>query len=87
LKATIVYNRRVIEVCSRLSFSRVGLFSIAKDYSMLRWALIFLIVALIAGVLGFGVVEGTAAWIAKVLFVVFIILFIIGLVTGRRPGV
>jgi len=54
---------------------------------MLRWALIFLIVALIAGVLGFGVVEGTAAWIAKVLFVVFIILFIIGLVTGRRPGV
>ncbi len=52
---------------------------------MLRYALIFLIVAIVAGVLGFGVVEGTAAWIAKVLFVVFLVLFVIGLVSGRRP--
>lgn len=59
--------------------------SVVKESTMLRWALIFLIVALVAGVLGFGVVEGTAAWIAKVLFVVFIILFIIGLISGRRP--
>jgi uncharacterized membrane protein YtjA (UPF0391 family) len=54
---------------------------------MLRYALIFLIVALIAGALGFFAVEGTAAWIAKVLFVVFIILFLIGLLSGRRPPV
>lgn len=55
---------------------------------MLRWALIFLIVAIIAGILpGLGLVEGTAAWIAKVLFVVFIVLFLIGLLTGRRPPV
>jgi uncharacterized membrane protein YtjA (UPF0391 family) len=52
---------------------------------MLRWALIFLIVALVAGVLGFGVIEGTAAWIARVLFLVFIVLFLVGLLTGRRP--
>ncbi|MGB7324758.1 MAG: DUF1328 domain-containing protein [Rubripirellula sp.] len=51
---------------------------------MLGWAMTFLILALIAGVLGFGVVAGTAAWIAKVLFAVFIVLFIIGLVMGRR---
>jgi uncharacterized membrane protein YtjA (UPF0391 family) len=51
---------------------------------MLYYALIFLIVALVAGVLGFGFVSGTAAWIAKVLFVVFLVLFIISLVTGRR---
>ena len=51
---------------------------------MLGWALTFLVVALIAGVLGFGVVAGTAASIAKVLFFVFLVLFIIGLVMGRR---
>ncbi|MCS7470286.1 DUF1328 domain-containing protein [Stieleria sp. ICT_E10.1] len=51
---------------------------------MLSWALTFLIIALIAGVLGFGVVAGTAAYIAKVLFVVFLVLFIIGLIMGRR---
>ena len=51
---------------------------------MLRWTLIFLVVALIAGVLGFGSLEGTAMQIAKVLFVIFLILFVFTLVTGRR---
>ncbi|QEG38148.1 DUF1328 domain-containing protein [Roseimaritima ulvae] len=51
---------------------------------MLGWALTFLIIALIAGVLGFGVVAGTAATIAKILFFVFLVLFVIGLVMGRR---
>jgi uncharacterized membrane protein YtjA (UPF0391 family) len=55
---------------------------------MLRWALIFLIVALIAGALGFFALEGTAMWIAQVLFVVFLIVFLISLVFGsRRPAV
>jgi uncharacterized membrane protein YtjA (UPF0391 family) len=51
---------------------------------MLRWALIFLIVALIAGALGFFVIVGTAALIAKVLFGIFLIVFIASLITGRR---
>jgi len=51
---------------------------------MLSWALTFLVIALIAGVLGFGVVAGTAASIAKILFVVFLVLFVIGLFMGRR---
>jgi uncharacterized membrane protein YtjA (UPF0391 family) len=51
---------------------------------MLGWALTFLIIAFIAGVLGFGVVAGTAATIAKIMFFVFLVLFIIGLVMGRR---
>lgn len=54
---------------------------------MLRWALLFLIVALVAGALSLGAVAGTAAWIAKVLFVVFIVLFLVSLVAGRRPPV
>jgi len=51
---------------------------------MLSWALAFLVIALIAGVLGFGVIAGTAASIAKVLFFVFLVLFVIGLFMGRR---
>ena len=54
---------------------------------MLRWALIFLIIALIAGALGFFHLEGTAMYIAKVLFVVFLIIFVVSLLTGRRPMV
>jgi len=54
---------------------------------MLSWALTFLVIALIAGVLGFGVVAGTAASIAKILFVVFLVLFVIGLIMGRRGSV
>jgi uncharacterized membrane protein YtjA (UPF0391 family) len=51
---------------------------------MLRWALLFLVIALIAGVLGFWGLEGLAMWIAKVLCVLFLILFIVSLVMGRR---
>lgn len=54
------------------------------EKTMLGWAITFLIIALIAGVLGFGVVAGTAATIAKILFVVFLVLFVIGLIMGRR---
>ncbi|RYG49194.1 DUF1328 domain-containing protein [bacterium] len=55
---------------------------------MLKWALIFLIVALVAGVLGFGGIAGSAVGIAQILFWAFIIitavLFLIGLVSGRK---
>ena len=44
---------------------------------MLSWALIFLIVALIAGALGFTGVAGTAAGIAKILAVIFLVLFLV----------
>ena len=51
---------------------------------MLSYALTFLVVALIAGVLGFGVIAGTAATIAKVLFIVFLVLFIASFFRGKR---
>jgi uncharacterized membrane protein YtjA (UPF0391 family) len=51
---------------------------------MLNYAVIFLIIALLAGVLGFGVIAGTAATIAKVLFLLFLVLFIASLLRGRR---
>ena len=49
---------------------------------MLTWAAIFLIIALISGVLGFRSLEGLAMQIAKVLFFIFIILFLISLIWG-----
>ncbi|GIK63513.1 MAG: UPF0391 membrane protein [Chloroflexota bacterium] len=52
---------------------------------MLSWALIFLVIALIAGLMGFGVIAGTAAGIAKILFFVFLVLFVLSLLMGRRP--
>jgi len=43
---------------------------------MIYWAVVFLIIAIVAGIFGFGVVAGTAAWIATILFIVFLILFL-----------
>lgn len=54
---------------------------------MLSWTITFLVIALIAAVLGFGVIAGTAAAIAKILFFVFVILFLVSLITGRRNPV
>jgi uncharacterized membrane protein YtjA (UPF0391 family) len=57
---------------------------------MLGWAVTFLIIALIAAVFGFTGVYVAVAGIAKILFFVFLVLFIISLVTGsmsRRPVV
>ena len=52
---------------------------------MLSWALTFLIIALIAAVLGFGGIAGSAAWIAQVLFGIFIILFLVSFLFRGRP--
>ncbi len=53
---------------------------------MLGWALTFLIVALIAAALGFGGVAGTAVEIAKIIFFVAIILFVVSAVFGFMRG-
>ena len=48
---------------------------------MLYYALVFLLVALIAGALGFGMVAFAAAGMAKILFFVFLILFLASLIS------
>jgi uncharacterized membrane protein YtjA (UPF0391 family) len=50
---------------------------------MLSWSITFLIVGLIAAVLGFTGVAGIATEIAWALFVIFIVLFLISLFMGR----
>lgn len=58
---------------------------------MLRWALIFLVIALIAGALGFGNVMAGATNIALILAAIFVVLFVVSLimhfVRGRGPSV
>jgi uncharacterized membrane protein YtjA (UPF0391 family) len=48
---------------------------------MLYWALMFLLIALLAAVFGFGGISIMAAGIAKLLFFIFVILFVVSLVT------
>jgi len=50
---------------------------------MLRWAIAFAIIAIIAGALGFYGLADTSADIAKFLALVFVVLFVIALVVGR----
>tara|TARA_R110000737_G_scaffold221151_1_gene236673 strand:- start:453 stop:728 length:276 start_codon:yes stop_codon:yes gene_type:complete len=57
---------------------------------MLYWAVVCLIIAVIAGVLGFGGIAAAATNIAQILFFIFLILFVVALVfgyRGRRPPV
>jgi uncharacterized membrane protein YtjA (UPF0391 family) len=51
---------------------------------MLNWAVTFLIVAIVAGVLGFSGIAGAATQIAWILFVVGLIAAAIFFITGRR---
>lgn len=54
---------------------------------MLKWAVVFLLIAIVAGIFGFTGVEEASATIAKVLFGIFLVLFLgavfIGLAIGR----
>jgi uncharacterized membrane protein YtjA (UPF0391 family) len=54
---------------------------------MLRWALLFLVVALISALFGFTEVAGTSIVAAKILFFVFLVLFLVSLLVGRGGGV
>ena len=54
---------------------------------MLKYSLIFLVVAILAGVFGFSGAEGVFYLIAKVLFFVFVVMFIVSLFFGRRKPI
>lgn len=49
---------------------------------MLYWALAFFLVAILAALLGFGGIAGSAMGIAKILFFVFVVLFLLSLIAG-----
>lgn len=53
---------------------------------MLRWALIFLVISIIAAAFGFGGISAAAAGIAKVLFYIFVALFVASLLLALFIG-
>ena len=57
-----------------------------EEGRMLYYALLFFIIAVIAGLLGFGVIASAAAGIAKILFFVFLVLFIVTLIGHASRG-
>jgi uncharacterized membrane protein YtjA (UPF0391 family) len=53
---------------------------------MLSWVITFLVIALIAGVLGFGGVAGASIEMAKIVFFIAVVLFLVSAVVGRVRG-
>ena len=49
---------------------------------MLYWAAVFFIIAIVSGMFGFGGVASSAGGMAKILFYLFIVLFVVSLVAG-----
>src|SRR5262245_62510188 len=79
IKRCDVASARGCEVCSR-----------DEEAAMLGWAVTFLIVALVAALLGFGMIAGVAIEAAKIVFFVAIVLFAISVIAGlmrRGPTV
>lgn len=54
---------------------------------MLHWSLVFLVVALVAAVFGFSGIAATSAGIARVLFGIFLVLFLISFVSQFLRGI
>jgi uncharacterized membrane protein YtjA (UPF0391 family) len=53
-----------------------------KEFTMLHYAVVFLVIALVAALFGFGGIAAGAAGIAKILFVLFVVLAVISLLYG-----
>lgn len=53
---------------------------------MLGWVVTFLVVALIAGILGFGGIAGASVEIAKIIFFIAIVLFVVSAIVGVARG-
>jgi uncharacterized membrane protein YtjA (UPF0391 family) len=53
---------------------------------MLSWVVTFLVIALIAGILGFGGIAGASVEIAKIIFFIAVVLFLVSAVVGLARG-
>jgi uncharacterized membrane protein YtjA (UPF0391 family) len=69
-----------------LDYTKTDLKPQKKEHTMIGWAITFLVIALIAAILGFGGIAAVSVEIAQILFVVFIALFVIALVMNAMRG-
>ncbi|SCB33388.1 Uncharacterized membrane protein YtjA, UPF0391 family [Rhizobium lusitanum] len=86
-QARKIKGNKIMDVLEPILMSSVVSSYTEKEITMLYYALVFFVVALIAGVLGFGGIAGASASIAQVLFFIFLVLLVISLVMRvvRRP--
>ena len=57
-------------------------FPFAEGDTMLYWAVVFLIIALVAALFGFGGIAATSVGIARFLFFLFVVIFVVTLIVG-----
>jgi uncharacterized membrane protein YtjA (UPF0391 family) len=57
-----------------------------EGLTMLGWVVTFLVIALIAGILGFGGIAGASIEIAKIIFFIAVVLFLVSAVVGLARG-
>jgi len=57
-----------------------------SEWNMLSWAIAFFVIAIVAAIFGFGGIASGAAGIAKVLFFLFLLAFVVSLVLGLMRG-
>ena len=70
------------ETTSAVKVSNTG-----KEDTMLHYAVTFFIIALVAAILGFGGIAGSAIEIAKILFFVFLVLSVVVFIFGKGKAV
>jgi uncharacterized membrane protein YtjA (UPF0391 family) len=72
--------------CATISVALMSKQKVETEGVMLSWVVTFLIVALIAGILGFGGVAGASIEIAKIIFFIAVVLFLVSAVVGLARG-
>ena len=83
----LIKNKYQNLLCCFIEFgTKLSLFltNLLKLYFMLKWAAIFLVISIVAAIFGFGGIAEGAASIAKVLFFIFIVLFVLTLIFGAK---
>jgi uncharacterized membrane protein YtjA (UPF0391 family) len=80
--ATGIYLNFLGNIFPKIIAGNKPIFFHQKLKTMLRYALIFFVIAVIAAVFGFGGIAAGAAGIAKILFWVFLVLLVISLIGG-----
>jgi uncharacterized membrane protein YtjA (UPF0391 family) len=80
-----VTDNRIRRESSTTSFISRRQFVKGAD-SMLYWAFVFLVISIVAAIFGFGGIAAGAATIAKILFGIFIIIFLALLIAGLAVG-
>jgi uncharacterized membrane protein YtjA (UPF0391 family) len=72
--------------CATISFALISKSKWKTEGVMLSWVVTFLIIALIAGILGFGGLAGASIEIAKIIFFIAVVLFLVSAVVGLARG-